>query len=313
MPGSLLWGYYPTTKKWIPLQVDADGYVKVDMSAISLGDLGDVRVPAPADNNFLYWDATAGEWTYRPLVEADIPAAIARDAEVDGKIVAYAAPLIHAPRHEWLGDDQVDVRGLWVNRNTLCIDWQTIGQWTQVNGGSGSQVIDIAMCDLLTGATNGSYARILNTGNFIFRPRPAADNPLAYYRYRLSNRNLVQSASTIWAGIFRNVTAPSDTAIHAAFKIIDGRIYASCADGTTQTITDTGNTTLATGAYGRVNLLIVATTTTLKYYIDEVLVATHTTHVPNSVLGRIILHIENSAAVDQKIRVSLLKFAGGFI
>ena len=99
MPGSLLWGYYPTTKKWIPLQVDADGYVKVDMSAISLGDLGDVRVPAPADNNFLYWDATAGEWTYRPLVEADIPAAIARDAEVDGKIVAYAAPLIHAPSH----------------------------------------------------------------------------------------------------------------------------------------------------------------------------------------------------------------------
>lgn len=80
--GKFLWGYHPATETWIPLQVDVDGKVIVDMSAISLGDLANVRVPAPADNNFLYWDATAGEWTYRPLVDADIPAAIARDAEV---------------------------------------------------------------------------------------------------------------------------------------------------------------------------------------------------------------------------------------
>ena len=62
MPGVLLWGYYPTTKQWIPLQVDADGYVKVDMSAINLDDLGDVNVPAPADGDFFYYDDASGLW-----------------------------------------------------------------------------------------------------------------------------------------------------------------------------------------------------------------------------------------------------------
>jgi len=82
--GKQLWGYYKGGARpvWLPIQVDANGKVVVNMSAIKLGDLGDVRVPAPADQNFLYWDDTAGEWTYRPLVDADIPAGIARDAEV---------------------------------------------------------------------------------------------------------------------------------------------------------------------------------------------------------------------------------------
>jgi len=88
--GKLLWGWHPATKTWIPLQVDINGKVVVDMSAISLGDLGDVRVPAPADQNFLYWDATAGEWTYRILVDADIPAGIARDAEVASAVADEA-------------------------------------------------------------------------------------------------------------------------------------------------------------------------------------------------------------------------------
>ena len=42
MAGALLWGYDATNKVWIPLQVDANGYVKVDMSNINLNDLADV-------------------------------------------------------------------------------------------------------------------------------------------------------------------------------------------------------------------------------------------------------------------------------
>jgi len=89
--GKLLWGYHPATKTWIPLQVDANGKAIVNMSAIKLNDLGDVRVPAPADQNFLYWDDVAGEWTYRILVDTDIPAGIARDAEVATAINDLAA------------------------------------------------------------------------------------------------------------------------------------------------------------------------------------------------------------------------------
>jgi len=89
MPGAYLWAW--DGANWIKVECDINGYLKVDMSAINLDDLADVRVPAPGDQNFLYWDATAGEWTYRILVDADIPAAIARDAEVATAVSDHAA------------------------------------------------------------------------------------------------------------------------------------------------------------------------------------------------------------------------------
>jgi len=92
--GKKVWGYYPTTDTWIPLQVDENGKVVVDMSGISLGDLGDTWLPAPGDQYFLYWDDAAGKWDCRILVDADIPASIARDAEVDDKIAAHHDSII---------------------------------------------------------------------------------------------------------------------------------------------------------------------------------------------------------------------------
>jgi len=71
--GKKLWGYYPTDKTWVPLQVDADGKVKVDLSAVKLDDLGDVSVPTPGDQYLLYWDAATSLWKCRVLTAADIP------------------------------------------------------------------------------------------------------------------------------------------------------------------------------------------------------------------------------------------------
>uniref|UniRef100_A0A6H2A2N2 Uncharacterized protein n=1 Tax=viral metagenome TaxID=1070528 RepID=A0A6H2A2N2_9ZZZZ len=91
MPGVLLWGWDDTNKVWVKLQVDADGLVKVDMSAINLNDLGDVSVAAPADDDLFYYDDATGLWKSRKLEDADIPAGIARDAEVTADIATHAA------------------------------------------------------------------------------------------------------------------------------------------------------------------------------------------------------------------------------
>lgn len=90
MSGVLLWGYDATNKKYIPLAVDANGYVKVDMSNINLDDLADTYLPTPGDQYFLYYDNASGKWTCRILVDADIPAGIARDAEVVAAVAAEA-------------------------------------------------------------------------------------------------------------------------------------------------------------------------------------------------------------------------------
>jgi len=54
----------------------------------NLDNLDDVNVPVPADGNILYWNDAAGEWQCRALVDADIPASIARDDEVTAAIAA---------------------------------------------------------------------------------------------------------------------------------------------------------------------------------------------------------------------------------
>jgi len=62
MPGQLMWGYYPTDDKWVPLKVDADGSIHVAGYVDKLDDIGDVNVPAPGDGHILYWDDAAGKW-----------------------------------------------------------------------------------------------------------------------------------------------------------------------------------------------------------------------------------------------------------
>ena len=62
MPGAYLWGWYPTGNKWVKLKVDEDGSIHVVGYVDELDDIGDVNVPTPADDDLLYWDATAGKW-----------------------------------------------------------------------------------------------------------------------------------------------------------------------------------------------------------------------------------------------------------
>lgn len=67
MSGALLWGYDATNKKWIPLAVDANGYVKVDISNIKLNDLADVSTGSPADNDLFYYDNATSLWKSKKL------------------------------------------------------------------------------------------------------------------------------------------------------------------------------------------------------------------------------------------------------
>jgi hypothetical protein len=71
--GKKLWVYDKANNVWVPLQSDANGIVKVDLSAVNLDDLGDVSVPTPGDQYLLYWDAATSLWKCRALAATDIP------------------------------------------------------------------------------------------------------------------------------------------------------------------------------------------------------------------------------------------------
>jgi len=68
MAGVFLWGWDSTSEKWIPVEVDASGNLKVDLSAVDLDDIGDVNVPTPTDGDVLYWDDAAGKWQDKAIV-----------------------------------------------------------------------------------------------------------------------------------------------------------------------------------------------------------------------------------------------------
>ncbi|MBA7714548.1 hypothetical protein ES703_123574 [subsurface metagenome] len=58
-----MWYIYNGTS-WVSLQAAAPG---------QLDDIGDVHVPTPTDEYFLYWDAPNSRWACRALVAGDIP------------------------------------------------------------------------------------------------------------------------------------------------------------------------------------------------------------------------------------------------
>jgi hypothetical protein len=215
----------------------------------------------------------------------------------------------HRDRHQWLGADALLIYSLLTSIQHIYVDWQTAEQWTESNTGSASQTLSLLGLLLQTGATSGSVAKRRTSGNLI----PPHDYTPNAFSYSVHNNGIVQSASTIWAAVFRNTDSPGDTAVHIGWKIINGRIYATNANGSNQTITDTGDTTFASDAWRlkRLNHVCEATGS-IKFYIGDNLVATHTTNLstPGQSGGRFILQIENTAALDQKINMRAIYMAG---
>jgi hypothetical protein len=215
----------------------------------------------------------------------------------------------HRDRHEWLGADALRLYSLLARIQHIYVDWQTADQWTESNTGSASQAVSLLGLLLKTGTTSGSVARRRTSGNLI----APHDYPTNAFSYFVHNYGIVQSNSIIWAALFRNTDSPSDTAVHVGWKIIDGRIYATNANGTSQTITDTGDTSLASDSWRIRQLIHVCEAIgTIKFYIGDTLVATHTTNLPTQwqSSGRFILQIENTAALDQEVNMRAIYVAG---
>jgi len=85
-------GYYAIGGTYLPLAVDADGVLQTSAAAaLALDDLTDVNVPTPADQDLFYYDDATGLWKSRALIDADIPATIARDTEVATAVSDHAA------------------------------------------------------------------------------------------------------------------------------------------------------------------------------------------------------------------------------
>jgi len=95
---------------------------------------------------------------------------------------------------------------------------------------------------------------------------------------------------------------PSETAHHFGWKLIGGaavmNLWASNADGTTQTITDTGVTMAANMLRTRLKI-VFNPGTDCKFYVNDVLKVTHTTNLPTGAHYYLHFHMRTLEAATK--------------
>lgn len=71
--GVFLWAWDSVNEKFVKVKTDSQGRLYTVAVIDELDDIGDVYVPAPTDEYFLYWDDPNSRWACRALVAGDIP------------------------------------------------------------------------------------------------------------------------------------------------------------------------------------------------------------------------------------------------
>lgn len=247
MSGKLAWGYYPTDKIWLPIQVDSAGRIKVDMSSINLDDLADVDLTGLADDDFMYYDLASGLWKPRKLADADIPATIARDTEVTAAVTAHAAlatgihgvgsyyiclapaaaHLVRSFTKGWTSGKLLKGAGVDANPTEIS-GWQVV---TEVIVSSNSDYIDLTSLDVNTDKFYLLFLSILNNATSLaeYSAYVQADYTATnYYRQYLRADNATISAGrTNNAGCFAAAVSKSVLGIAIITRDIAGifRLY----------------------------------------------------------------------------------------
>ena len=138
--------------------------------------------------------------------------------------------------------------------------------------------------------SKGLWVKLLDSGKVI-----TFDFPLLYL-------NSI-TALNIWVRMAAGTAdPPSETVGHFGWKIINADLYASNADGTTQTITDT--TVDLVAATQRTRLKIVFTPgTNCKFYVNDVLKVTHTTNLPTAANYYFHVHVRTTVAEAKHLQI----------
>lgn len=179
--------------------------------------------------------------------------------------------------------------------------WQTdpedaASPWTVDKIGTADiYVWALGRLDLETGNTSGSSLRLYT--NPVAAVSAAAYSKVTWFTQWAGTD---RTTSTVILALFPYNCAvpPSLTDQHYGFKIINGAIWATNANGTTETATDTGIT--YSSAWDSHVLSAKVYNGGIRYYVDGVLKATHTTNIPSFTSSRIYHSLTNDATGDRK-------------
>lgn len=211
--GKKLWGWYPTTNVWVPLQVDENGKVVVDMSAVNINDLGDINITSIADLDLLIYDAATSKWVN--ITSVNLAAALAALTNIDdlADVLATSPPneailVFYAATSKWgtspfstieladLGTKELN------DLDDLNVPTPTDGHVLYWDNAT-SKWKDKA----LTAATAGADVTIFTGKNYhaigagTWNPHVNPAHPFCYGHYNTAGNDLDEIDYRIWLGV----------------------------------------------------------------------------------------------------------------
>ena len=221
-------------------------------------------------------------------------------AGLSGELTDDQPPKDHASDHEYLGSDEPNILDLFLARLTMAnfMNWKNADAFTQSTSGSGSINLGWTRMELHTGATINSIVSIYADDPFYFSASSTR-------RHKVQNRIYIAddpANEEARIGIFETPAAPSATQKHIGWEISSSKLYASNADGTTQTKTEVASLS----GTGQIDLFFINNVNdgSVYFYKDHILVATHTTNIPTtSTACYFLAYLKNLVASTKRIRV----------
>ena len=314
--------------------------------ASALNDLTDVTIAGLVDGHFLSYSAGPGQWLNRLLADGDIPAAIARDAEVTADIATHSAldTGVHgvgAGTVLGTGDvDDVAVDGAttdpissnWAYDHNAAFedhsarhefggaDAADFTDWVKEDraiiaheNGSTFDNANLWTQDVSAGAT---FTQAL-VGSYFTTDAVAGRTG---YLYTVVNAFvydwfhwivLVPSGASnfrAWLWISNTVGAslPSSAQKCAGFRLEDGKIYAYSADGTAAEETEIAALNNINNSY-----MLKNNADSVQFYLNGVLEATHSTRYPGAVTQGVKMYLTNKANVAKSLYIRTIGIRRG--
>ena len=180
--------------------------------------------------------------------------------------------------------------------------WLPSGMVTTLTSGTGSITWNDYTILLGTGATSGSYAMASKT-HLALGYIPATWDKKRCFLIACGPGTSTAQIIHLVTGTVSSYTAAANTLRHIGFKIINGVLYGTVADGTTEsTLEITGIGSLTTN---RVYEAIFTPASECRFYVDGVDKGVITTNLPSTAHGSaqffFIASVSNTEAADKYI------------
>jgi len=118
----------------------------------------------------------------------------------------------------------------------------------------------------------------------------------------LLNINAVSYQTTMLHFTADSASPPSETARHIGFKIWNENLYVTSSDGVSTESTDTLIDIIGGTQYTRFRIEFDPGVSA-KFYVDDVLKATHSTYIPGPGLLMLNMGIKTGAGVNRRIDI----------